>query len=240
MSKALTKTKKSVSKFKEGEDVLLSEEKTIYLIDTSGSMSERLGKYEGKSIDKIEAVRIALGAMMEARLSYLTDDHVGFIEFSGSGYGRHYTKDTMPLGPCTPKYAAHAKKLRADGGTPMFQGFERAASVLGDQDGLVRIVMMSDGEPNQGYSKGDIIDQVRQMSDTYGFIVDCIGIGIPGQTADYDEKFMKTVAEVGQGEFFPIEDVDQLVKLLKRTAIERKALFGGGIKLLGDGSQLSR
>ena len=126
-----------------------------------------------------------------------------------------------------------ALKLRAQGDTPMFQAFEKACKQLASAPGLARIVMLTDGEPNQGYTKQDILHLVEKVATRYGIIVDCVGIGIKGKTVDYDEEFLRKLAEVGSGEFYPIEDIDQLVKRLMFSALERKALLGGGIKLLG-------
>ena len=117
MSKALKTTTKALAKSKEGEDVLMSEEKTIYLIDSSGSMGDKLGTYQGKSLTKVEAVRMALGAMMEARLSYPTDDHVGIVTFGYSG-SRGMAREVVPLKPCDQKHIELAKSIRASGGTP--------------------------------------------------------------------------------------------------------------------------
>lgn len=229
----------ALAKLKEGKDVLMSEERTIYLIDASGSMAETIGYDGDKVMSKSTAVRKAMGAMMEARLAYPTQDHVGIVTFGQGDYaatGRAFTKVLCDLGPASSHHIQAAQGINAMGDTPMYQGFEKAATLLAKADGMVRIVLMSDGEPNSGYSKSDVIAQVKKLSKQYGFIIDTVGIGVPGKTHEYDEQFMKTLAHEGAGEFFPIDTVDDLVKLLKRTAMERKALLGGGIRLLGDGA----
>lgn len=239
MTNALTSkvNSRSLKSSKEGENVLLSEEKTIYLIDTSTSMSDILGRYGQEGVPtKIAAVRTAMKAMMEARLGYETDDHVGIVSFGGSG--RNFTHVHAELEPCGSKHIAAISRLSPGGNTPMYQGLEKATHMLADADGLVRVVLMSDGEPNNGYTKTDIIGQVKKMSQRYGFVVDTVGIGGP-DVSHYDEKFMQTLAFEGAGQFFPIDDVDELVKLLKKTAVERKVLFGSGIALLGDGSEIA-
>lgn len=224
---------KALSKLKEGDDVLMSEEQAVYLIDVSGSMSGTIGFDGDRMINKAGAVRKAMQAMMEARLSYATADKVGIIAFGVEG--RQMTEVLAPLEVAGPQHLTCISQISSAGGTPMYQGLEKSAEVLAGAEGLVRIVLMSDGEPNEGYSKEDILGLVRKLSKAYGFIVDTIGIGIPGRTSSYDEKFMKSVAMEGAGQFFPIDNVDELVKLLKKSAIERKVLFGEGIRLLGDG-----
>lgn len=230
---------KALTKLKEGEDVLMSEEQAIYLVDVSGSMANIIG-YDGDyQITKAQAVFKAMRAMMEARLSYATADKVGIITFGASG--RRLTEVIAELEVAGPQHLSCLSGVEnAHGGTPMYQGLERSAEVLAGAEGLVRIVLMSDGEPNEGHSKSDVLGIARKLSKTYGFIIDTIGIGIPGKTREYDEVFMKTLAVEGAGQFFPIDNVEELVKLLKKTAIERKALFGEGIKLLGDGSKLAK
>lgn len=219
---------------KEGMNVLLSEETTIYLVDGSGSMRDIMGHKDGQRLSKAEAVEMALVAMLEARLSYDTADKVGVVAFGLDGSGLVQT--LMEPRVVTHKHIEAVKGIGAHNSTPMYQGFERAARELAEAEGLVRIVMLSDGEPNAGYGKDDILDLVEKLSAKYGFIVDCVGIGIPDATPEYDEKFLKVLASKGSGEFYPIDDIDELVKRLTTTARERKALLGGGVKLLGDAS----
>lgn len=226
----------ALASLKEGEDVLLSEEETVYLVDGSGSMCETIG-YDGDvSVTKCEAVRKAMTAMMDARLSYATADKAGIVVFGVNG--RSMTEVVAPLEVVSHNHVASISRIGAGGGTPMFQGLEKAAAMLSNANGLARIVLMSDGEPNEGYNKPDIIGLVRKLSKQYGFIIDTVGIGVPEKTHSYDEQFMKDMANEGAGQFFPIDNVEELVKLLKKTAIERKALFGDGIKLLGDGNKI--
>lgn len=228
-------SKKTQTLVQEGKSVLLGEESTVYLIDMSSSMAEFLGDYKGFPLKKDEAVVKALSAMMEARLSYPTADRVAIVVFSTAYESRSMSPVVVNLGPCSSKHVSKIVKLYGSGCTPMYQGLEKAARVLAEAEGLVRIVMMSDGEPNEGYSKSEILALGLKLSKQYGFIIDTIGIGIPGKTSCYDERFLKTLAHNGAGQFFPIEDVDALVKLLRQTAIERRTLIGSGIKLLGDG-----
>ena len=241
MSKALTKKKARLRSHKEGEDVLLSEEKTVYLIDTSGSMEYCLGATEESVLTKCQAVRRAMKEMLKARLAYPTADHVAIVEFGTSGWGDAQTRISCELRPVTAggKHFRAAEGISANACTPMYQGFEKAAEVLASSEGLVRIVMMSDGEPNAGYDKADVVDLVTRLSRQYGFVIDTVGIGIPGATSTYDERFMKLCASRGAGQFFPIEDVDALVKMLRQTSIERQGLIGSGVKLLGEGTELT-
>lgn len=228
----------ALAKLKEGDDVLMSEEQAIYLIDRSGSMANVIGYDGDHQITKMQAVKKAMKAMMEARISYATADKVGILTF-GAGQ-RNMTEVEAPLEVAGPQHITCMTDVSPSGGTPMYQGFEKSAEVLAKSEGLVRIVLMSDGEPNDGHSKAEVLGLVRKLSKQYGFIIDTIGIGIPGRTQKYDEQFMKTLAVEGAGQFFPIDNVDELVKLLQKTAIERRLLFGDGIKLLGEATSASQ
>jgi Mg-chelatase subunit ChlD len=225
---------KAIKKLVEGDDVLLSEETTIYLIDNSSSMHYILGNYESQQISKLDAVKMAVKAMLEARLGYASADKVGIIAFTSRA--ENYTNTLMEPKVAEPDHMKVVEQLCAAGGTPMYQGFEAAARQLADAQGLVRIVLLSDGEPNEGYRKSDVRGLVQKLSKEYGFIVDTVGIGLPGQTTEYDEAFMKQLAADGMGEFYPIDDANELKKLLVQFTKERKQLLGTGVKLLGSAS----
>lgn len=224
----------------EGGSVLLSEETVVYCVDTSGSMEGRLEYGTGvadddtklaRSMSKRAAVVYAMRAMLNARQGYANADRLGVVTFGGGG-GRAYA--TTKIKPSVVK-ASHfevIKDIGADGNTPMFQGLKQAAEELKDAEGLVRILLISDGEPNAGYTKHEIRALVSEMHEDYGFVIDCLGIGIPGKTGDYDEDFLKDLATLGGGEFYPVESVDQLIKKLVHMVRERQLFIGGGIKLL--------
>lgn len=219
----------------EGQNVLLSEETTVYLVDVSGSMGDVMGERQGKEIRKDEAVRLAMEAVLETRVANPTADKVGIVTFGGS-----YSSLTEVLLEPRVIELEHMKLLSRIGhhnDTPMYAGLERGARLLAEAQGLVRIVLLSDGWPNQGGGKSDVKRLAEKLGKEYGIIIDCVGIGVPNRTPSYDQDFMKEVAKLGSGEFYPIDDIDQLVKRLATTATERKMLLGGGVMLLGDMSQ---
>jgi Mg-chelatase subunit ChlD len=233
----------------------MQDETCIYLIDMSSSMAhniqsvswseEEADKAAGvnynddtklrRKMSKRAAVAYALRAMMTARQAYATADKLGFVTFAGDD-GRNCTKVLVPPSPTSIDHLEAIKQMSAYGNTPMFQGLKRAAEELKDAEGLVRILLISDGEPNASYTKNDIIDLAEEMHKELGFVIDCLGIGVPGETGDYDEKFLETVAAVGGGEFYPVENVDDLIKRLVEQVRERQLYIGGGIKMLGAAS----
>lgn len=232
----------------EGRDVIGSEEDTVYLIDLSTSMNNRIDSQSDGTKDdtenateehptKIQAVKRAMSAMLTVRLSNPTADRVSLVGFGGGvSWGDPKVRVIQPLSIVGEKHITSIQKQVADHGTPMYQGFEKAAEVLADAQGLARIVLLSDGEPDKdSYSKKEILEQVRQLAEQFGIIVDTIGVGINGVASHYDEEFLKEMARLGAGHFFPIEDVDSLVALIKETALERQRFLGGGVRLLGDG-----
>ena len=241
---------KDLKKMKEGEDVLLSEETTVYLIDCSGSMNDMMAgsssysDYSGGDLNpdgeevnlincrKVTAVKRAMVAMLEARQSYPTADKIGIVGFSGSYNEQKFSRSLIDPEMVSSDHFKAVASLWATGGTPMYQGFEKAARLLADAEGMARIVLISDGEPNEGYEKDDIRKLVGTFNTDYGFVIDCVGIGIPGKTSAYDEAFMKDLAKLGSGEFYPVEDLDELTKRLVRMVQERYLLIGEGIKLL--------
>lgn len=217
----------------EGKNVLMAEETTIYVVDISGSMIDTIGEKDGQNISKSGAVRLAMEAVFDVRLSNDTADKVGIVLFGG------YQQPAKVLLDPTVIRQEHLKLLSSIGAnddTPMYAGMEKGARLLAEVDGLARIVLMTDGMPNRGGNKDDIVQLVGKLSGQYGIITDCVGIG-SAKHYHYDEEFLKLAAREGKGEFYPIDDIDSLVKRLVQTAIERKMLLGKGVMLLGDASQ---
>lgn len=212
---------------KEGRDVIFSRETTVYLIDGSGSMNETFGT---ESIAKMAALRMALNKMFEARTSVATVDKVAVLVFNG-----HNVDVVLPLTVMRePSQWAFVSELEGGASTPMYQAFEKSVEILAEEDNtLARIVLCTDGEPNAGYSKDQILDLTRMIGEA-GIVIDCVGVGDGGYNNDYDEDFLRQVAKNGAGEFFPVTDQTSLVNFFMTSVIERRALLGDGMKLLGN------
>jgi len=220
------KTKKSGKELvsKEGKGLLFSEETAVYLVDDSGSMGDNM--VYGQLVRKHKALLNALNVMMDVREEFPTTDRLGFVHFGGS--------EGWLLKPTT--YSLDQRlaidKSRCSGGTPMLPAIKLAAKELLNFEGMLRMVVISDGEPNLGGEKKDVLEAGVTLFNEVGIIIDTVGIGVPGATSAYDEEFMTRLADLSGGQFFPAADPEELRKLLQRMARERGMLLGAGIKQL--------
>lgn len=209
---------------KEGKGLLFSEETAVYLLDSSGSMGSLMDSVSKAS--KQVALKEALNAMMAVRQEFQSNDRLGLVGFGGSA---EWKIQPTAYGP---DHVGAIDSIHNGGGTPMLPAIRLAASELLNHTGLLRVVILSDGEPNIEGTKAQVLDACTALYHKVGIIFDTVGIGIPGVTSDYDERFMTQVAEQSGGQFFPAGDIEELRKLLKRMARERAVLLGTGIKQL--------
>jgi len=214
----------------EGQNVLLSEECTIYALDVSGSMKETIGHIDGEALSKVAGVRKAMHAVFTSRLANPTADSVGIVTFGD------YAKVVMEPTIIEQSHMRHLESIRSVGDTPMYDALEKSARLLANAKGMARIVLLSDGMPNAGGHHDDVLHLAEKLGKEYGIIIDTVGLGREGSTPEYDEKFLRKVAGFGSGEFYPIDSLDELVKRLVTTINERRMLLGKGVALLGDAS----
>lgn len=217
---------------KEGQDVLMSEETTMYVLDTSGSMKDFMGEKASFAGTKLEAMKKAVIAALEQRLISGGVDKLGVVVFGGVGNKgvKLLFKPSIP----DKSYIISVRSVCASGLTPMYEALKRAQDILEMSDGLVRVVLVSDGEPNGVHGKGDVERLVTCMAQDYGYVIDTVGIGTDF-SLDYDEIFMKRLASLGEGEFYPVSSADELLSRFLEMERERRSLIGDGIKLLRAG-----
>lgn len=209
---------------REGEGLLFSEETAIYLLDDSGSMRDSMSY--GLGISKIAALRDALSVMMAVRNEYPSTDRLGMVHYGGSAgwliEPEQYSE----------QHRIVLNKLNAEGGTPMLAAIKLAATSIIHFNGMLRMVIISDGEPNNGGDKNEVFDACVTLYNELGVITDTVGIGIPGVTSSFDESWLAKVANYSGGQYFPAGDKEELRKLLTRMARERGMLLGQGIRQL--------
>jgi VWA domain-containing protein len=142
------------------------------LMDTSGSMRERVGDTDGSTRPKIEIARRAALSLVKQFDSYSrahSDQNifVGVYEFSDRGVNTPTCRTLIKLGPPDPGSAELAiSKMRADGGTPIGDAMIVAKRDL-DATGLAKrhILVVTDGENNQGYTPGNVTQVISAQPD---------------------------------------------------------------------------
>jgi Ca-activated chloride channel homolog len=172
------------------------------VVDRSGSM-----KGEPMSDAKAAALR-AVDALTEqdsfALVSYATTAHLD-----------------LPLAPATSEHKARARAaieaMRAEGGTNISDGLERGATQLRGscigcpEDHVSRVVLISDGDPNEGIYDRDGLAQLAARTAQSGVSISTIGVGL-----DFDERIMTDMAVSGRGNYYFVESTVDLASIFDR------------------------
>lgn len=108
------------------------------------------------------------------------------------------------------KSAARAviEQIYDDGGTCISCGLERGAAELARspiEDGLRRIVLISDGQANEGLWDRDELAALAARTAANGTSISSVGVGL-----DFDEVTMQRIATVGRGNYYFVEDTANL------------------------------
>ena len=141
------------------------------LIDTSGSMRDKVADADGKTRAKIDIAQRAALNLVKQFESYAREHSdqtifVGIYEFSDRGRNTSSCREIIKLGPPDPASAAVAiSKMRAAGDTPIGDAMIVAKRDL-DKSGLAKrhILVVTDGENNQGYSPGNVTQVISAQS----------------------------------------------------------------------------
>jgi Ca-activated chloride channel family protein len=120
-----------------------------------------------------------------------------------------------------------------DGGTCISCGLTRGASELTRtpvDGGLQRIVLISDGQANEGiWDRGELA-QLAQNTAAHGVSISALGVGL-----DFDEVTMQRIAEVGRGNYYFVEDTTQLAAMFSRELGGLTETVASDVKLLVEG-----
>jgi Ca-activated chloride channel family protein len=182
-------------------------------IDTSGSM-------EGKAIDDARkaALSFLAGIKPGDGFSLVTFDTAAHVVVPAT----RMTDDT-DLAPIR----ASINAIKATGTTAMAEGLTTAiqqARQLYDATRVNRVVLVSDGVPNEGSTLRTLAQQAQQ----YGISVSAMGLGV-----DYDEILMGDLAQLGGGRFKYIDDSSKIMAYLgdELTRITRVSARGASLEI---------
>jgi Ca-activated chloride channel family protein len=163
-------------------------------IDTSGSM-------EGKAIDDARkaALSFLAGIKPGDGFSLITFDSTVHVVVPAT----HMSGDT-DLAPIRAAIGA----IKAQGTTAMAEGLGTAIQqvrTLYDPTRVNRVVLVSDGVPNEGSTLRTLAQQAQQS----GISISAMGLGI-----DYDEILMGDLAQLAGGRFKYIDDSSKITAYL--------------------------
>ncbi len=184
------------------------------VIDRSGSM---------------EGAPIANAKAAAAQLVDRLDDGDAFTIITYSSGD----ETVMAMSRATPanKAAAHAAiaQIHDDGGTCISCGLERGARELAHTPivgGLTRMVLISDGQANEGvYDRGDLA-QLAANTAARGMSISTVGVGL-----EFDEITMQQLAQVGRGNYYFVEDTARLGAMFDRELGGLAETVAAGVNL---------
>ncbi|MGB2966844.1 MAG: VWA domain-containing protein [Phycisphaerae bacterium] len=181
-------------------------EHTVFVIDKSGSMDER---YDSR-LSKVEAAARANATMVLEKARIDPNDRIGIVAFEDFA---------MPLLPLSP-VGTHKRDIiqalqtiSAGGCTDINEGLKAARDLFdwNRSDVVRRIVLLTDGHG------GHPIRTAEELK-SRGVVIDVIGVG--DSPSNVDEKLLRKVSSVVQGElrYRFIKDQQTLVNHYTRLA----------------------
>ena len=169
------------------------------VLDTSGSMAG----------EPIEVLRDAAAGFLDA----LADgDRVTIVAFGSRA--RLVLAPTVLSAEARREAKTRLHELRAEGTTDLAGGLQMALHSMGRaarQDPLDRIVLLSDGVPNDAHAIVGLADQAR----SHGTSITCLGLGL-----EFDESLLGQIAQRSGGQFHFLESPHEVAALLSQEVLE--------------------
>jgi Ca-activated chloride channel family protein len=166
------------------------------VIDRSGSM-------HGAPIQNAKDAALSVLRQLDER------DAFSIVTYSSS------SETVIPMERATDanKLAARAaiETIDDDGGTCISCGLESGAQEVARSRGLQRILLISDGQANEGLYDRDELAQLAANKAARGVSISTVGVGL-----DFDEVTMRRLAEVGRGSYYFVEDTVALSAMFSR------------------------
>lgn len=129
-------------------------------------------------------------------------------------YGSDVTVQSQSL-PVKPEnqdqFHSAISAIHRNGSTFLSGGFEKAASLVSAQatdDSIDRVILLSDGRANRGTRTANALGRLTESKLENGISTTTMGIGL-----NYDENIMATMAEMGAGNHYFIEDEKKIAKM---------------------------
>src|ERR1043165_7034278 len=169
------------------------------VIDRSGSM-------HGAPIQNAKEAALSVLRQLDER------DAFSIVTYSSS------SETVIPMERATDANKAPARAaietIDDDGGTCISCGLESGAHEVARspiEHGLRRILLISDGQANEGLYDRDELAQLAANKASRGVSISTVGVGL-----DFDEVTMRRLAEVGRGSYYFVEDTVALSAMFSR------------------------
>lgn len=129
-----------------------------------------------------------------------------------------------------PEALAHRfEGIEARGGTNLFGGFLEASHQVKeglDPQRLSRVILLSDGQTNQGLVDPDLIAHQVERWHKMGVTTTTVGLGL-----DYNEDLLSAMAQAGGGNFYHVQDSSDIDTLFQVELNGLSNMFGRSVSL---------
>ena len=138
------------------------------LVDTSGSMREKVTEPDGGSRRKIEIAKDCVAGLVRQTAAFAgehPDREILLAVYEFSERDRAEFREVLPMGkPDASAAAAAVGRMSASGGTPIGNAMIEAMRSL-VATGLSRrhVLVITDGENTTGYAPGDVADAISRL-----------------------------------------------------------------------------
>lgn len=129
-------------------------------------------------------------------------------------------------------------QVTPSGSTNMSDGLDAALHLLEHSagEGARKIVLLSDGQANQGITDPELLGQMASRATRYGAVLSTIGMGL-----GFNESLMAKLADHGMGHYAYLEDLSGLAGILNRDLNETRRIYAHSSTIeisLSDGVRL--
>src|SRR3569833_312785 len=187
----------------------------VVVLDRSGSMHG----------EPMENAKRAASTLVE-RLT--ADDAFALVTFSDND------QLILNMGRATAAHKREAAdaidKIYDDGGTCTSCGINRGAAELERspiQGGGERMVVISDGQANEGVWDRDELVELAQATAARGISITTVGVGL-----DFDEQTMIRLGEVGRGNYYFVQDTANLGEMFAHELSDLGATVATDVHLV--------
>lgn len=181
------------------------------VIDTSSSM-------EGEAIaDARAAARAVLDSMKDG-------DRLSLVVFHSTA--EVLVPSTVLDGRSRAKVAARIREMKAHGTTDLQAGLGRGIQEVAQAlkpDGINRIVLLSDGVPNDGSS----VVAAAQGAGQSGISITALGLGL-----EYDETLLTAIAQNAGGRFHFIRESAQVASVMRDEVLQLRRVVARNAQLV--------
>jgi len=169
------------------------------VLDISGSMS-------GTKLETVKSSVIKLVEQLSER------DTVGLVTFGS--YVHEIFEPQVMSSVNKNKIIYELRNLRTEGCTNMsggiLKGFEQLKKVDAGSNHLHRMLIFTDGYANEGLRSTEQFNEMLAVNLNGKITISCFGYG------DHDEAILKNISETGKGNFYFINNIEEISKTFAR------------------------